>query len=105
MVSAVVLLSAANNGSPGASWPDGDDSGDALHVDAAGRYLQLPEVNPASAQSFLRSRNRCNRASGAAPAGRWWVAVPSYYPHQKPSVVDVPRAGSRYVPSSPSPGW
>ena len=84
---------------------DGDDSGNALRAYAAGRYLQLSELNSARAQLFPRSRNRCNRVSGAAPALSWWVTVPPHYPHQKPSGVGAPRAGGRYAPSPPSPGW
>ena len=59
VVSAVVLMSAPRvvkvQGQP---WPDGYDSGDALSADAAGRYLQLPEVNLAGAKQSRRTRNR-----------------------------------------------
>ena len=50
-LSAVVLLSALRIVNPGAPWPDGvwapdgNDSGDALRADAAGRYLQLNSAN------------------------------------------------------------
>ena len=55
VVSAVVLLSApcVVKVSGYCAWwrvsADEDDPGDALRADAAGRYFQPPEVNPASA--------------------------------------------------------
>ena len=51
VASAVILLGAPHvvkvQGQP---WPDGYDSVDALRADVAGQYLQLSEVNHASAQ-------------------------------------------------------